>query len=576
MDYSGATSSSQTPINSAIAALTNGGVIFVKAGTYTLSAKITDGPGVNDIIFEGQGRASLFLLGNSFTSDAFQISGSNWVFRDFELDGQLNQGTSNKLSGIVTTGNNETFTGLYILRTDTCGIKPEGNQSIVEGNFISGQPNDNLCFNTAYATHRDYTNRFGATIANNILDDHLGTKNCLSIDGISNVSVTGNTCWVGTGHGIGLEQPSGEGTNLHVTITGNTIISTHGDGIDVYASVSGIESADYITITGDTIDLPSSSSAGIPIDVHSGAFIDIVGNLLNGGLDGLVIRGDSTTHDISIKDNTVRDPYYQGIVLLSGTGRMSVVGNSLYSVGSGSYAIYTYVTGTLIEGNQIGIVDSSNGIRARGNGGNANDVSIIGNHITGRISTSGNAIDIYGGSRGLIEDNYINGTVNGIVLERGVYRFTVMGNFLSNLGSGIYGIYEKSGDYNYITNNYFTGTIGSKVVVKGNHTLVTGNIGYNPIGKVTSFIYAGGTAAGDGTYISPQGTSSTVVASTTYTMTTAPCLIVITAVGTAETISIEGGAPFTAAVGQTFYLTPGETINFGAFTGNPTEQVIFS
>jgi len=93
----------------------------------------------------------------------------------------------------------------------------------------------------------------------------------------------------------------------------------------------------------------------------------------------------------------------------------------------------------------------------------------------------------------------------------------------------------------------------------------------NPFGAITNWL---GTGTNNSTgYITPNGDSSTVVASTTYTMGGCPGYLSWSGgTGLSATIKDNNGNTLLSAqaTGVRVRLEPGYTVNFGAYTGSPT------
>ncbi len=91
-------------IQSAIDTLTNGGKIFIKAGTYTINSNITVPQG---LIIEGEGEQAtmLGLTGDPNFNGLTLMGGTKWtILRNFGLYGGASSAPTNFKDGIVVSG----------------------------------------------------------------------------------------------------------------------------------------------------------------------------------------------------------------------------------------------------------------------------------------------------------------------------------------------------------------------------------------------------------------------------------------------------------------------------------------
>lgn len=126
-----------------------------------------------------------------------------------------------------------------------------------------------------------------------------------------------------------------------------------------------------------------------------------------------------------------------------------------------------------------------------------------------------------------------------------------------------------------ISSNDLTRNIASPVYQDGgNNTLIvlSANLGYNQLGKVTNFVVPG-------LRFAPWGSASAVVASTTYTVSGVNIFNFTSTGGTGVSILIQDSGGNTLVSGATtvtnIRLLVGDTVSFGAFSVAPTVKAYF-
>jgi hypothetical protein len=328
-----------TQINNAIAALKSGGLIHVKAGTYTLTTPIVGT--VNAVTFEGEGTGTVFNVNSGFNSHIINPAGSNWILRNFTIDG-TNQVRKHALAGIYTSGNNETIMNTYIFATDHAGI--DGVNYGCEGN----------CGHRIKIINNIITNGYDDGIivrgSNVIVEgnkvDTTTNHNGISLVSPQNVSVVGNNL-NNTDNGICLENLGyGQGPAKFIAITGNTIRNSRRFGFWIFSAHG--DSGDYVTFGGNTIINPSVGG----IELDSGKHIVISNNAVaHSSGRGIYVLG--LAQFVTITGNTVIAPKANGIqfaadfsdgliesntitnstgsaILLVANHRVTVTGNKIY------------------------------------------------------------------------------------------------------------------------------------------------------------------------------------------------------------------------------------------------------
>lgn len=197
----------------------------------------------------------------------------------------------------------------------------------------------------------------------------------------------------------------------------------------------------------------------------------------------------------------------------------------------------------------------------------------------------GNQIDYYrcdgivvGWAEGnIINDNRISGcgreadnTYCGIKLKGGSTKNIIGGNYIQSDGSPYrlkYAICEENGsdNNNTIVGNTIVGTFGSSrvIYVVGNHTQVSGNLGYK-LGEITNPVK-------NGYLVDSIGTGS-IANNTVYTVCQSPKAIYIQGSGTFD-IKLDGVLVFDDVTQATVYLSCGDTFEI-EWSSEPTITVI--
>lgn len=630
-----------TELGIVIGAMPSGGIIHLLQGTYSLSSAVSSNR--NDIVLEGEGRATIIRLTSTAASHVFTISGSNWVVKNLLLDMNGELGTTNGYDGFSFTGNNEIVSGTYIENGNFCAIMFSGNNNLATGNTVVGMANNGICTggnnasgpsknaNTVFSNNLvlvpnaagaaylfEYTQN--ATAVGNIARGGNQAINCAG--SASQIVASQNILLdtIGGGGEIGVQSNVGhdftfsDNTMIGSTgATGNFVYVGSGDyNVNIDGNHGSQATGDGIETHGYQIDISNNvlSSTGAPaIDIIGGYDVNIQRNIISQVSSAASLRLEGGAYQVSIQSNIFAQISKEAIYIASPSHDFSISDNMINGTGGTRNGIYidAGVRSFTIQRNRISSINT-NWSSIDLNGDNSNfqitgnfirevgtpnfdalyastpsNYTITGNEFIGLGILGKNqwesAIVVTGNSgSGLISNNYFLGDMqSGIYLETGAHNVSVNYNVFQTMSTGV----TLSGTpiYNAITHNQFLDvinpiSIGSRD--KDNHTLIMFNVGYNPIGKITSFLFTGGTSQPeDGNWISPFGTSSSLSPSTTYTITTAPCRITFQTTGRGVTVSIDRGTGFSPTIGESFLLYPGETISFGGYSNAPVLQVNF-
>lgn len=489
-----------TQINDAIAALKSGGLIHVKAGTYTLTTPIVGT--VNSVTFEGDGSSTVFNVNAGFSDNIIVARGSNWVLRNFKIDA-TNQIRKHSSAGIYTAGNNETIMSTYVMATDHAGI--DGVSYGCGGNCGYGIK---ILSNAVTNGYDDgIIVRGSNVIVHNNIVDTTKNHNGISLVSPQNVSVVGNSI-NNTDCGIALENLGyGQGPGKFITITGNTIRNSRFFGFWIFSGDG--DSGDYVTFDGNTIINPKTGGIELDSGNHNvisnnvvaytsgrgifvlglAQFVTITGNtIISSKANGIWMSTDVS--DGLIENNTITNSTGSAILLVA-NNRVSVTGNEVYCPNSTS----TVAGIEADSGNDITV--RSNLVRVLGNnrmGINLTDVNgftIASNTITGS-GVSGSSrftagIIVSNSTFGLIFSNVILGdTLSGILLEN-ESRTAVLSNSV-NIALNCILETANGSDYNNINNNTLN-NCSTGLSYIGPHDVATNNTGINH-GTIQSSVMA--------------------------------------------------------------------------------------
>ncbi|BBB28359.1 DUF4347 domain-containing protein [Neptunomonas japonica] len=441
------------------------------------------------------------IAGNYIGTDGIADLGSTY-------DGIRISGSNNIIGGTtasdrnVIAGNNDD--GIQLQSTAT-GTVIAGNYIGVNASGLGSIGNGSAGIELSGTTQ---TTTIGGTVANsgNIIG---GNQNGIVSYGSDNNTISGNYIGIGSDgltdignsiDGIRLESGStnnvigGTTTNerniisgnndngIFITGTGTTNNTVQGNfiGTDITGTISvgntaaGIEissNADANTIGGTTVaarNIISGNSDGIYIQNADGTIIK--GNYIGTDVTGLLDLGNSD-RGIQIEsgaDNTIIGGTTSAARnVISGNNSDGIIISDGASPGTGT-------TGTVIQGNYIGV--GSDSTTAISNGTNGIRITTESNHtIGGTEAGAGNIIAFNAGDGILLSDN---AATDNTILGNSIHSNTQQGIDLGNDGVTANDLVDGDGDTGANSLQNFPVLFAASV--SGVNTTITGQINSNP------------------------------------------------------------------------------------------------
>ena len=394
VDYSG--SDAATVINNAINALTSGGKIFIKAGTYTLSSRIMINSGIG-VFGEGYATHLKSVAGATFdvltNRNAYDPAGnSNITIANLRVEGSTPTLPTDNHCIVLGYCTDSLVYGVWGIN-GADGIKVSQSTGVVISNFVAyGNLDSGIEIETGS----------NCAIVNSVARNNTG-KN-ISANDQDDCVIAGNTVYDGDGTGISVDSLS-----TNIAVVGNDVRNNAKDGIVVSGS--------YILVSGNVLNtngLTGGMQSGIYVtggqnlieanqvynNTYTGIYVGggandvlVVGNIVvGGGRNGLV--ASSAGDRISFSNNVVRNPGRTGI----------------YIGGTGSFDDYI-ISGNLISGAPSGY----SGIYLTGD---TNTASIKGNKCTAN-ARYGIEIADANCSDNIVMSNNLKGNTLGAILDGG-------------------------------------------------------------------------------------------------------------------------------------------------------------
>ncbi len=340
----------------------DGGVVYIKEGTYEISAAIEIQK--SNVAVMGAGRATLITLANGSDDHMIELgddstSFTGIVLTDVRLDGNSANQTGNLIGVYVTTAAED-------CKVQRCWIDDVKRNGIY---IDSGSDRNLISENTVTACTRDGIIVVGSTrgnvVSNNV--SYSNTRNGIWVGSGSNI-VEGNLCYSNGPDGSSL------GAGIHIEFSGNLVVGNHCYD-NYYGEIVVWTSTERNTITGNFCEASRGS--------------------------GIRVFGDNNT----ITGNSVFNNDYRGISI-EGADYNTVSGNvcmnnSQVGLGNQSSGIllsdanYNTISANQCNDDQGGSNTQKYGIEELDGGGDSDNNEIIGNvtvgNKTGTIAVVGAA-----------------------------------------------------------------------------------------------------------------------------------------------------------------------------------------
>jgi parallel beta-helix repeat protein len=551
IDYSG--TAATTVINDAIAALTSGGKIFIKAGVYTLTTTPINlagtegagndatigGIGISNIELYGEGNSTVLIAGPNLSVSTPQIigvlNGNNWYIHDLQISGNMQQQSGAQYGMGIALWNS--------------------NNSTIAHNYVHDNKNVGIDTENSISTH----------ILNNYIKN--SGSNGIQVTGGSDTLIQGNTVDGSSDVGIsisGNNAASGSAPISYVICSQNIIfhptlgISAYGSNAGWGIGVGDNGYAENVTVSDNQI---SGATIGVMVNAAFGTDSNIIvsGNQIDGTTSTTEgILGESTIR-LLITNNiltNMRGANQAAAILTASTcTNLSILNNQIS--GTPSAGIETETPNSLVQGNYV--QGAGTGIDVYGEYSN-----IIGNTL---YMVTYDPIQLEP------EANYTLVEGNNAYWSSGEASLYVFSGYNSILNNEFYnpnniGVYLRSGsEYNIVEGNDLRHTYSSqKIDDYGIRDTLENNAGYNPLGHIASPFVA------SGSYILDSGGSTTPASGTTYTNWESPKVLYVSG-GTLTAIVVDGQTLFTAPTTCTIPLQPGETFSV-TYTVAPTIVVM--
>lgn len=436
---------SGTMITNTVNGLASGGKVFIKAGTYTINAKILFT--VSNIELFGEGTATILKAKNLLNDKIIEVNNglSGWFIHHLAVDGTklgqsaLQDADAQRCDGIYFKNTNTNVEVAYCYIHDTRCFGIEGyktSKSKFHHNYLYSNDANHICINNG---------------AYNIISENFCDGN--SDPGIS-IHDKGDIISSNILINCNLERsPFGTG-NTHVGIA---IEGSENNCVDVSVLNNIVCNA---TDGAQGVGIKSDPMAG-----YTNRNILIKGNKVLSCYDGI---SSWLTTGFDIIDNTVDACGHYGInIATTTTTKVQIAVNHLSNMVSRS--IYISTDGAQIVGNTI---RASGGYAIHNNG---KDNLLISSNVID--TATGHGIYFDGGDYATITANRIKScTQAGIDLESGATNNVLSANTITD--SGTYGVTLQVGaNNNRLLGNVFNNNVSGALSNGGTGTILESNQG---------------------------------------------------------------------------------------------------
>lgn len=496
-------------IQSAINQLTNGGKIFIRSGTYNISATLN----INKpyVILEGENWNTILRLANNVNARVVILNSQYDELNTLQIDGNR-ANNAGFVTGILINASNSKVRNIYSHDSKVYGIGVGDadtyiNNVLIENCLLANATNGLLFGYASNSIARNIWVTGNSDVGVSVYGGYSATaavaayqiilENIFAWDNNQNNSYWG----INTHYAIDIERFSHD-----VTIKSPVIWGDNGGGI--YLS----DSTSKITI----IDAHTSRST----TASSGDMLNTKANMTE------VIGGLWTNNKEAYSVIFVEAPNFK---MTGGTIRSGCS----YTINTGAGGTDAQIVNVLFDGNGT----SGTGISNGESGWRIVDSTFMN-------FNSGSGITQWGGSNGLIENNIFKGPINrGIHINNNADNNTILGNkFINGVTTGIY-IGNANCDNTIIDENDLRGAV-TPISNSGTNTIIRRNQGYVTENRGSASVSNGSTIshglAATPTYASCIPTVANVTCSVTSVSSTQLTLGMFftngTAVSTAQTV----------------------------------------
>lgn len=289
----------ETPFTDAIAALPNGGRIFVGRGTYTFSGNVTITQ--DDITIVGEGRDISHITGDIDGNSILTLDGDNQHISGLKITNDTNATANGAALKLETSATNCSVRGCYVEVTDSATTSLDLQALVIKSQLCHVQ--DNICRITGTTT----STRVGILLGD-------PTTRTVALD-VERNTVTGNIvhCENAAGTTIGLrliadvDNSVTVRTQLNVVSFNNTAQGTaqfdQGLGLFISATAGATARLHNNCITGNNLDAPISTALAAAGGIETMVDNTIMANYST--LAGLGTFATSTNNSCALANNFV-------------------------------------------------------------------------------------------------------------------------------------------------------------------------------------------------------------------------------------------------------------------------------
>jgi parallel beta-helix repeat protein len=339
VDYSG--SDAATVINAALSAMTSGGELFLKAGTYSLSSPIYL-PNRRNILITGEGNSTILSAAGKYEAVIYLLGTSNSTIQNLAINGNESSYDAK---------------GISMAASDHVTVRNVVVQNCLEGGILSYQGGYHKILNSRIVGNGAAGSRsgFGSGIDLDSSSFSLISGNVVASNYNIGIWATGTSATTygylitnNTVYDNGAAPPTTAGIQLgtstltvyNSTISNNIVEYNHQDGIWLYQANGNLVTGNTVYHNGDT-----------GISMHTATGNRIQGNNVdqNGGYAGIGL-GVNSNNNLITGNNVSANTNY-GIYFADATNAGNIIENNYFKDNGASPAIAGALTGSTIKDN---------------------------------------------------------------------------------------------------------------------------------------------------------------------------------------------------------------------------------